>query len=230
MHSLLQWALGGDFKLVSAYTLEEGRGLIASGQRADLAIVDVDLPDGSGFDFAAELKLNEVLGPVPLIFLTGRSRVDEKVRGFRIGAADYVTKPFEIEELVARIETRLAEADFRSRDDLGFRSGDLNFDLSRQEVVTRRGDKTESLELTSLEYKILLTLARSGGEPVDRESLIRAAWGANVHVVARAVDVQISRLRKKLDASCMDIQSVRGVGYALADPGAGADGKSRRGA
>ena len=148
------------------------------------------------------------------MFLTSRGGTSEKVMAFKLGADDYVQKPFEPAELQARIEARLRSAGKR---DPQLRFSDLELDPIRQEVCLRLPDREWSCDLTPHEFRILHCLAVSRGIPVPRRQLMEAAWGG-VSVSARTMDTHVSNMRKKLAPHGDRLEAVRGVGYRLAEP------------
>lgn len=184
--------------------------------RFDIVLLDVEMPGASGWELLADLR--EAGREIPVIFVTGRSSVEERVRGLRMGADDYLCKPVEFDELIARLEAVL-----RRRSALEPRVfGDLRVDPARRRVE-RAG---KPVELSPKEYDLLLALVEAGGEPVSRESLLRDVWDIDFDPETNLVTVHVGRLRRKLDRlgrPC--IETVRGTGYRLvAHPPVSADG------
>ncbi len=186
----------------------------AISQVPDLIVLDVGLPDMDGFALCAKLKSMPVLEDVPVVFLTGRGETDDKLLGFKLGADDYVEKPFQPDELVARIEARLRAA---KKPDPKLQFDDMQLDPLRLEVVLRGPDREWTCDLTPHEFRILHCLAKCRSLPVPRARLMEAAWGG-VTVSERTVDTHVSNLRKKLTPYGDRLQSVRGVGYRLLEP------------
>jgi DNA-binding response OmpR family regulator len=183
----------------------------ARNETFDAILLDVMLPGKDGFEVCRELRCNRV--QTPILMLTARAQEAEKVLGLEAGADDYVTKPFAIRELRARIAALLR----RSRPEavLGMvRIGDAEVDLDRAEI--RRAGKT--MPLTPLEFRVLQTFIRARGRTLTRAQLISEAWGPNTFVTDRVVDNHIGSLRRKLEPDVNEpryLQNVRGIGYRL---------------
>jgi len=176
----------------------------------DVAILDIMLP---GLDGWAILKtLRAEANHTPVLFLTARDHVEDRVRGFELGADDYLIKPFAFAELVARLRN-LARRPARTDGTGQLAVGDLYFDLLRHSV--ERAGKT--LQLTPKEYALLLLLARNPGHVLSRTVIAEGVWGVNFDIQTNVVDVVVRRLRVKLDAPFATpmLRTVRGVGYML---------------
>ncbi len=176
----------------------------------DLFVLDVMLPGVDGFDVCRALRQSGI--ETPIMMLTAKSREAEKVMGLDLGADDYVTKPFSPRELRARVRALL-------RRNQEARSGvlkiaDLEIDVDRFEL-TKCGKR---IELTPLEFKLLVALARRRGAVLSRQQLLDAAWGGGTYVTDRVVDTHVANLRQKIEedpAVPRHIVSVHGVGYRL---------------
>jgi two-component system OmpR family response regulator len=178
--------------------------------RPHLMVLDVMLPDMEGFDVAQ--KLGAQRADVPIIFLTARDSTEDKIRGLTTGGDDYVTKPFSLEELVARIRTILRRSGI-ARPESGLLSfEDLELDEDTMEV-TRAG---EQISLTATEYRLLRYLMLNPRHVMTRAQLLDHVWHYDFGGDGRGLETYISYLRKKLDAHGPSlIHTVRGVGYAL---------------
>ncbi len=174
----------------------------------DLLLLDVMLPDYDGFRIAQYVKSQDILRDIPIIFITARDMEQDKLRGFSLGADDYITKPFSPRELVARVKAVLRRAGKEKRQ-THFRLGGLYIDLEKKEV--KRGE--EVIELTPTEFLILSALLENYGKPVSRDYLIERVLKRDVY--DRTVDVHIKKLREKLGEEGKVIQTVRGFGYKL---------------
>jgi two-component system, OmpR family, alkaline phosphatase synthesis response regulator PhoP len=189
--------------------LERARDL-----RPDLIILDLMMPGLDGYRVLRTLREEGNLTPV--LILSARGEEADKVRGFRLGADDFVTKPFSLLELLARVEALLRRAtnDVRKPESEIHRFGDVAVDATAQQV-TRAG---EAVPLTHREFMLLLALARRPGVVVTRQDLLREVWGHRSAVLSRTVDTHIGELRRKLEpdpAHPRHIITVRKTGYRL---------------
>jgi two-component system OmpR family response regulator len=193
---------------------EAGTGAEALSQvrafRPHLVLLDVMLPDMEGFDVAERLGSQRT--DVPIIFLTARDSTEDKVRGLTTGGDDYVTKPFSLEELVARIRTILRRSGAASPESARLTFEDLELDEDAMEV--RRAG--EQVDLTATEYRLLRYLMANPRRVMTRAQLLDHVWDYDFGGDGRVLETYISYLRKKLDAHGPSlIHTVRGVGYAL---------------
>ncbi len=178
-------------------------GLEEANRKYDAIVLDWMLPDGDGPTFCEALRRANILSAV--LMLTARGEVQDRVRGLRAGADDYLVKPFEIEELLARLEALSR----RSRHVAPLVVGDLSIDrLGRRCMLSGA-----PLDLTAREYDLLLRLADADGEPVSRARLLEDVWHLSFDPGSGLLEVQVSRLRDKLGKD--RIETVRGVGYRL---------------
>jgi two-component system, OmpR family, alkaline phosphatase synthesis response regulator PhoP len=180
----------------------------------DVILLDVMLPDRSGFEFCVQLRNRGVQTPV--LMLTARGDVTDRVTGLRLGADDYLPKPFEVAELLARIEALRRRASQNGRSDSGvFEFGDVCVNLY-QRRVSRSGNP---IELTRLEFNMLSHLIRNRGRVVFRDELLRAVWGYRALPLTRTVDVHMWQLRRKLEADPQDprfLRTIHSTGYLFA--------------
>ncbi|MEM7305168.1 MAG: response regulator transcription factor [Planctomycetota bacterium] len=193
---------------VTAPNAEEGLRILddeASGT-FDIVLLDVTMPGRSGWDVLMEVR--EKGNEVPVIFVTSLAMVEQRVKGLELGADDYLVKPFEFEELIARMN-----AVIRRRNSLApIDYGDVHLDLVRRKVK-RAGN---AIDLTPREYDLLVALVRADGEVLSREDLLREVWDIDFNPGTNAVDVHLGRLRKKLDRhGRMLIETVWGEGYRI---------------
>jgi two-component system OmpR family response regulator len=178
--------------------------------RPHLMLLDVMLPDMEGFEVAERLGAQR--SGIPTIFLTARDSTEDKIRGLTTGGDDYVTKPFSLEELVARIRTVLRRTGVAEAESARLTFEDLELDEDTMEV-TRAG---EPIDLTATEYRLLRYLMLNPRRVMTRAQLLDHVWDYDFGGDGRVLETYISYLRKKLDAAGPPlIQTVRGVGYAL---------------
>src|SRR5881392_2381125 len=175
----------------------------------DLLIVDVMLPNKDGWEVVAELRREGVR--TPILFLTARDSVRDRVKGLELGADDYLVKPFAFSELLARVRSVLRRAPERQTEHL--RIADLEMDM-RHHKATRRG---VSLNLTPKEFLLLAHLVRSTGDVVSRAEIAEHVWDVGFKTDTNVVDVVVRRLRAKVDEpfKAKLIHTIRGVGYIL---------------
>jgi two-component system copper resistance phosphate regulon response regulator CusR len=177
----------------------------------DAFIVDLGLPDMDGLDLIARCRAQG--SQVPVLILSARRSVDERVRGLERGGDDYLTKPFALAELLARLRNLLRRAAAPQSDTLRLQVADLHLDLTRHEA--RRGNQL--LQLTRQEFLLLEFLCRHAGRVVTRTMILDHVWRMRIDPATNVVDVHIYRLRSKVDSNSLPplIHTIRGVGYIL---------------
>jgi two-component system OmpR family response regulator len=199
------------FEVMTASSGAEAVRAAASG-RPDLVLLDVMMPDGDGFE--ALSRIRSAGGEVPVIFLTARDEVPDRVTGFAVGADDYVTKPFSLDELLGRIRAVLK----RTRPDAPrsrLRVADLELDVDAHEV--RRGGAL--VELTPTEYRLLRFLMVNAGRVVSKSQILDQVWEYGPDRDGGVVEPAVSYLRRKVDQGQPRlIHTVRGFGYVLRIP------------
>jgi two-component system alkaline phosphatase synthesis response regulator PhoP len=202
------------YEVVSANSGETGFE-IASTQQFDLILLDVMLPKKNGYDIARDLRQQR--NETPILMLTAKGETNDKVLGLKLGADDYLTKPFEVMELLARIEALLrrtpAHSNGRSAD--AFRFGEVTVDFKRAEVL--KSDMP--VDLSAMEFKLLQYLIEHRGIVHSRDQLLDAVWGYDAMPTTRTVDVHIAWLRQKLEGNPKHpqfIQTIHGLGYKFA--------------
>ena len=172
----------------------------------DIAVIDVMLPSMDGFELVSQIK--QVDPDLPVIFLTAKSTKEDKLKGFGIGADDYLTKPFSVEELYMRIQAILKRTQRSSSEQIGtylFLAADLLLKRNENEV-----------SLTQREGDILLYLLKNKNQVVKREAILKAIWGEDDYFMGRSLDVYISKLRKYLSSDeSVEIKNIHGVGFKL---------------
>ena len=179
----------------------------------DLVLLDVMLPRVNGFDVLRELRKRAV--ETPVIMLTAKGQVADKVAGLKLGADDYVTKPFEMVELLARIEAKLRRGTATVHPSEGYQFGDVRVDFRRAEV-TKAG---APLDLSAREFQLLKYFIEHRGATLTREELLNEVWGYNAMPSTRTVDVHVAWLRQKVEPNQRHPQyilTVHGMGYKFA--------------
>ena len=199
------------FEVAAAATGDEAAELVRE-THPDLILLDWMLPGLSGIELCRRWRAREETASIPIIFLTARGEEEERVRGLETGADDYVTKPFSIPELLARIHALLRRSSPQLVTSI-LKAGDLELDRTSHRV--RRSGR--DVHLGPTEYRLLEYLMRSPGRVYSREQLLDAVWGTDVYVDERTVDVHVGRLRKAINRgrSPDPIRTVRGTGYAF---------------
>jgi DNA-binding response OmpR family regulator len=197
-----------------ALTAADGeRGLVrAVDEKPDLILLDIMLPKLDGFALCAELR--RLANAVPVLMLTAKGQVEDRVTGLDAGADDYLVKPFSTEELLARVRALLRRVERKSRRPLKLKMDDVEIDLARQTAT--RGKR--QLHLTAKEFAMLRLMAEGEGEPVTRQRFLDAVWGYTAFPTTRTVDNHIASLRAKLEKNPDAprwIKTVHGVGYKL---------------
>ncbi len=182
----------------------------ATKQRPALIVLDVMLPKLDGFEVCRKLRANG--DQTPIIMLTARDEDIDKIIGLELGADDYLTKPFNPRELIARVKAILRRSDTAKQvDGKPIHRGDLMIDPASREVRVA----SRTLDLRTQEFDLLRTLAEQPGRVFTREQLLQLAWGFDFYGQTRTVDVHIAHLRKKLEGGSVKIETVTGVGYKL---------------
>ena len=186
---------------------------LAMSETYDLVVLDVMLPDVDGWRIVRSLR--DAGKQVPVLFLTARGSVDDRVKGLELGADDYLVKPFAFSELLARVRTLLRRGSAPSQPDR-IQGADLVLDLARRRA-TRAGQR---INLTSKEFALLELLARRQGEVLPRSLIASQVWDMNFDSDSNVIDVAIRRLRAKIDDAFNPklIHTVRGMGYTLDAP------------
>jgi two-component system alkaline phosphatase synthesis response regulator PhoP len=185
----------------------------AAGETFDLVLLDVMLPRVNGLDVLRELRKRRI--DTPVIMLTAKGQVLDKVAGLKLGADDYLTKPFEMVELLARIEAKLRRATAAVHPADGYQFGDVRVDFRRAEA-TRNG---APVDLSAREFQLLKYFIEHRGATVTRDALLNDVWGYNAMPSTRTVDVHVAWLRQKIEPNPRHPQyivTVHGMGYKFA--------------
>jgi DNA-binding response OmpR family regulator len=194
------------FEVVRECTGEGGLEAV-EGRQPRFVVLDLGLPDFDGFELCRQLRDS---GDFPILILTARDEEADRIIGLELGADDYLTKPFSPRELVARVRAVLRRAEPVAAESRVIELGELRVDL-RSRIVTVAG---LTVGLRTLEFELLVELARHAGHVVTRDRLLDRVWGLSFAAGTRTVDVHVAQLRKKLGRPEL-IQTVRGVGYRV---------------
>lgn len=213
-----------DLALTLTYNLEQagyevaseltgGGGLVrAETFLPDLVLLDLMLPDSSGFEVCRALKNNPLTQAAPVVMLTARGEEVDRVRGFEVGAEDYVLKPFSVKELLLRLKVILSRRGGRSEEPVVtqlIEFGPLKINKDSHQVWV----DDEEVSLTILEFNLICTFVERRGKTQSRAQLLTDVWGASPELTTRTVDTHVKRLRDKLKSAGQYIQTIRGVGY-----------------
>ncbi|MFH1878218.1 MAG: response regulator transcription factor [Candidatus Omnitrophota bacterium] len=214
---LIKYNLDKDgFNCVAVFSGEDALKALGEG-KTDLVLLDIMLPGIDGLEVCRQIKKNSEHSRVPVIMLTAKGEEIDRIVGFELGADDYVLKPFSPRELVLRIKAVLKRGEMAEEEEEGgiLKAGKIEVDLSRHKVSSGKRE----VELTPMEFKLLVTLMRRAGRVQSREKLLDDVWDIASDVTTRTVDTHIKRLREKLGKKGEMIETVRGVGYRLSEKG-----------
>ena len=181
----------------------------------DICVLDVMMPKKDGFTLAQEIRA--INGEIPIVFLTAKTLKEDILEGFKIGADDYLTKPFSMEELLLRIEAILRRVNGKKVKDVpSYKLGSFSFDTQKQTLTKADG---EVMKLTTKESELLSLLCSHANEILERNYALKAIWGNDNYFNARSMDVYITKLRKLLKADeTIEIINIHGKGYKLIAP------------
>lgn len=184
---------------------------LAKEELPDLVLLDVMLPGLDGYEVCKEIRKDNTISSIPIIMITAKCEEFDKVIGLELGADDYITKPFSVRELMARVKAVLRRT-AKQQVDKYYKFDDVLVDFGKHEVI--KGDK--KIELTLKEFELLETLIKNNGRVITREFLLDEIWGYDFIGETRTVDVHIRHLRQKLEADDKNpkyIETIRGIGY-----------------
>lgn len=203
-----------DHEIEWAKNLREAQDYLDSGRKIDLVLLDIDLPDGNGMDFLGQVAGRFEARGVGTIFLTGTNNVHTRVRSFTLGALDYIPKPFDIVEFQVRVSAKLKSTE-RTAVKSVLTKGNISVDLVRQQAFEVSDESRRQLDLTPVEFRMLLLFLQRDGSVVTRKEILDTVWGQTAHVSARCVDHHVCGLRKKILNTGQKIESIYGVGYRI---------------
>jgi phosphate regulon transcriptional regulator PhoB len=198
------------FRIISARDGEDALDM-AVREHPGLILLDLMLPGMSGLEVCKALKKENKTGSIPIIMLTAKSQESDKVVGLELGADDYITKPFSVRELIARIKAVIRRVTDKEKLPEAFQAGDLKIDFAKISVSV----KDKPVELTAKEFELLKTLLKAKGRVLSRDYLLDTIWGFDhaMEIQTRTVDVHIRTLRKKLKSASEYIITVKNYGY-----------------
>jgi two-component system, OmpR family, phosphate regulon response regulator PhoB len=209
MQIVVQSLLGPIYDLTCVDTLNQAEAALKA-DSFSLLLLDVVLPDGDGFDFCEKLRKDSSMLNLPIIFLTSKNEVQDRVRGFNLGADDYVVKPLEPNEFTARVKGKLLRSQSTKPADV-FVKGEFKIDSISQKAYL---GETE-LGLTPIEYKLFSLFLKNEGQVYSRALLKKSVWGPSIHLSDHTVDTHVSSLRKKLGPFSPCLKSVVKTGYVF---------------
>jgi len=215
IQNLLRKYLQDQYRLQIVSTIASAEQHLKN-QRIDLALIDDELPDGRGIHFCSQAKKNAYSSQFPIIILTHNSKLIQKLEAFKMGASDYMVKPFEPLELMARIEVHLKHF---NQTNTHHEYRDLILDESNLTLKIDEGLPAEGPimhELTPVEFKLLYVLITYPERIFSRDDLLNKIYSENMNANIRSIDHVVCRLRKKLDNSCTNIITIRNMGYKMA--------------
>ena len=212
--ALIRHAIGNIAELVWAQDLKSAHQKLNE-KSYSLILLDLDLPDGDGMAFCSVLQTSEALAHIPVVLITARDSMSDKIMGFAVGADDYVTKPFHLLELRSRIETKLKKIEIRDASAMLIRIHGIEIDRDKRTVTIPDGEERVQLELTSKEFMVLVMFASNPGKIFSRQEVIEKVWGKNIFIGDRIVDTHTSKTKKKLGVLGDVIETVHGVGYRM---------------
>lgn len=197
-------------RVTLASTLADAKTLLKK-QTFDLVILDLELPDGDGMKF-----LTEIGDSVPVFILTGKTETANKVIAFSLGVDDFIAKPFDPLELRARVNAKMKKTATAHDQQAVMKFKDLTIDVEKQRVtIVKPAGAPGTISLTSIEFRLLLTFARSPDRVFSRTQLLDKVWGSDIAVTDRTVDTHVGHLRKKISGSNVKIETVLNEGYRL---------------
>jgi len=195
------------FTVEAVYNGEDALTALNTAKPA-LVVLDLMLPDIDGFEVCRRIRKKS---DIPILMLTARKEDVDKVVGLELGADDYLTKPFNPRELIARVKAILRRYQAGLKPGQAIEVGNLRIDPARREVTI----DSRQLTLRTKEFDLLLTMAQNPGIVLTRDQLLELVWGSDFYGETRTVDIHITHLRDKLEGSNISIETIRGVGYKL---------------
>ena len=213
--ALLRAALESDYNITMASTAIEGLDF-SKHQAFDLFMVDLMLPDKDGFQVCSFLRNQDSSKETPIIVVTSKEEIPDKLMAFNLGADDYITKPYDALELRARVKAKLKHT-LNSKKSNMIEKGGLFINLNTQRVSIPHL-QIENITFTKIEFNLLVYLASNFDHVLSRDQILETIWGSNLNVSDRTIDTHVSKIRKKLGDYGDFIESVHGTGYRFTTP------------
>lgn len=210
VYEMVQTAVTESHKLTWVKNIEEAQKELAETD-FELVLLDIDLPDGSGINLCQSISSSNP--EIAIFILTDSDDLSDKVLGFTAGADDYISRPFETLELKLRIEAKLKKMEWLKMVHNELEWDEIIINKSKQLVQIQDKEEFKEVDLTALEFKILMYFANRPDRVISRDQMLDDIWGTDVHVYSRSIDTHVSKLRKKLEQVSNIIESVHGVGY-----------------
>jgi DNA-binding response OmpR family regulator len=218
-HLLVERTLSSSYEVICVNHLESPLESVLK-HLPDLILMDIGFPSGSGLEACALLTADPRTADIPLLFLSARDSKSDVAIGLKLGADDYISKPFDTSELLARIESKLRRISRVKHKAQTLRKGDVTVDLAAQRVYVHKDGSREAVRLTPHEFKILVYLWENEGQVLSREQILQYVWAdSSLQIMDRSVDTHISALRKKLPQTQEWIEAIYGAGYRFDSSG-----------
>ncbi len=198
------------FEFIFEKTGKAGMKMIKN-QEPDLVLLDVGLPDIDGFELCKNIRSDEITKDYPIIMLTARVEDSDRIEGLKLGADDYITKPYNAEELILRIRSLLKRTRKYKENGAIVKLKDMSIDFNKREVQINR----RIIDLTFSEYQILTMLVENSGNIIHKKEINKKIFNISADVDSRTVDTHIHSLRKKINSSVCLINTIRSVGFVL---------------
>lgn len=209
--------LGRDFDITIASSETEALTAIRNTD-FDLVLLDIVLLSGSGYSVLSEIQRDPTLSDIPIICISSKASLPEKVMAFNLGADDYLVKPFEFIEFKARVDSKIKKRRRQESHQFLLKSGALELNRNTYRATLAMENDKMDLDLSPIEFKILAFLVKNRERVLTREQILLGAWGNDSKAFDRAVDVHICSLRKKLKTHSNSIKAVHGIGYQFFPP------------
>jgi DNA-binding response OmpR family regulator len=215
--NLVKRILGNEYQIFDVDSIKAAKQAIEN-ETFDLIILDLNLPDGKGVELCSRIRQEGIAPETGILVLSAKQEKEAIVFALYAGADDYLSKPFDGNELKARVMARIREKR-RQESDSVLSVGGVQLDIGMQRAAIEENGVLRDIGLTPIEFKILHTLLRQPNVPFTRERLVRVVWFNSPFVEARGIDAHLSRLRRKLGERASLISSVYGVGYVFKKAG-----------